>query len=299
MALATSRINHAKILLATPQENLNERMEEAGQLIAAMNYYYLSPVFLSMSGPSLKRQLERKYGIKHRFSCCDFFMNFITVPLTDEFLILSAFIIGAILMCLFWKPAWEQSAYSHGFNYVHNVNHNPWDNIWQPALHGDHNDACIICNQEIDCIINGTLQCSFAWAPDGCPGVAENGVNAVLNASAQQQSVYLDPNSFVNNTYTIYFLAFGSITDGGWIPVFCNRTTEARYQREQAKTYWILSYCGVLVGAAIFYFIMNYLLKCFHNISDAIDPSNYRLIRRDIESVAPAKPITHASETIN
>ena len=295
MALATSRINKAKILLEVPVDKINERKDEASRLIAAMNYYYLSPVFLCMGGLGLKQQLEKKYSIKHRLTFCDFITNFITVPFTDELFIFSAFIIGATLMCLWWKPAWEKSAYDRGFNYVHNVNHDPWNNIWQPALHGAHNSACVLCNQDIFCSVsNSTVSCQNEFENYCFTLSLADEYAAISKAALQGIGVYLDPNSFVNNTYVIYFLTDGNINNGDWAPIFCNRTTEANYQRDQAKIYWHVSYWGVLVGGVVFYVVFNYLLKCIHAVGDDIDPANYRLVRRDIESAKPAKPITKA-----
>ena len=315
MALVTTRIAEAKLLLSISDSQNAQYKNQAQSLIRKMNLYYLSPVFLAMGGIKLKHQLEDKYGIRDDFTFCDFLMNFFTVPFCDESIIFSAYIIAMTLMCVLWLPVWQQSAYNHGFNNNHGWDGDGWPTAFDLAYDGGHNHACYMCNWDIECgpayisdcssydrcyvlnVSNSQVYCELDDTGSPCSNFDTTWKYAIQNATNQDQSLYVDPASCVNDTFTTYFLT-GNFNGGDWRMAVCNRTTEAIYQYKQAKTKWIWSYVGILIGSVIFLFIYNYLLDCFHSVSHVVNPSNYRLVRRDIESVEPSKPITHASEII-
>ena len=83
MLTATHCIQTAKSLLA----NKNDTSEDAELLIDRMNYYYLSPVFLWLDGPGIKRQLEAKYHINNGFSYHYLIVSLITTLMCDEMII--------------------------------------------------------------------------------------------------------------------------------------------------------------------------------------------------------------------
>lgn len=312
MPLATTQINRAKVLLAADDKNPFNR-NEARRLARAMNLYYLSPVFLCSGGVSLKHELEGKYGFQEDFTFCDLLLNFFNVPFTDEAILFSGYIIAVTFMCLIWLPAWKKSAYNHGFNNTHGLDSDDYSIALDLAWSGGHNHACYAYNWEVDCSQEFASDCPLA---DGCyilnmtdglayctldpntiPSSPEPDITwmaAVQNAVNQGKILYVDPASFVNDTFTSYYLT-GDYDGGYWRIAVCNRTREAIYQTHQAKIKWIWSFIGIIVGSIVFLIIINELLRCFHSFSDVVNPGNYRFIR--IEQHEETTPIVQPAPT--
>ena len=286
MVLSRTRIHQAKILLNVPKDQIDIHRAEAKQLIKILNFYYLSPVFLMSCGPGLQCKLEEKYGIKNRTTFCDVLMNLLTVPLCDEIFMSIAFIIGITLMCVIWLPVWQNTAFNNGYNTVYGLDDNE-DVAFDYACSSSHYQQCRSCSQDISCstMVNNTCQYSLTsnngcnYIPSVyCPMVSMTGFGAVQNATKLQESMYVDPNSFVDNTYIIYML-FGHFDFGIWGAIICNRTIQGQYLSHWAQIYWIWSFVGILIGSIVMYIVTNCILGCVHRKMDYVDPENYRLVR--------------------
>ena len=287
MPLASSRIYRAKLLLKVPDDEITGYIDEAKKLIKILNFYYLSPVFLKSGGLGLKRKLEEKYGIKNRTTFCDVFMNLLTVPFCDEMIISASLIIGIVLMCVIWLPAWQQSDFNNGYNTIYGYDDNGGSDAFTYSCYSSHYQQCEMCNQEIDCvkIINNTCQYSIIqiggcndMPPVYCPLMNTTGWAAIKNATKLQQPLYVDPTSFIGDTYMTYMM-FGKFQYGMWSGIICNRTIQGEYLAHWAQVYWVWSFVGILIGSIAFYIIYNCILGWLHNQINYIDPENYRLIR--------------------
>ena len=286
MVLSRTRINQAKFLLSIPNSEISSHLLEAQKLIKILNFYYLSPVFLLSGGLQLKQKLEKKYSIKNNPTSCDKFMN-VFVLFTDEFFICIAFFVAITLMCVIWLPSWQKSAFNAGYNHVKGTDSYGFptalDNTCHPPS-GYH--ECRACNQSITCLNFNTSDCKFNhWGEGGCgspsiycPLFNANAFNAIKNATQLQKDVYVDPKSFVADTYITYLL-YGQFNNGRWKGIICNRTIQGEYQAHWAKIYWILSLLAIFIGGILFYMIMNYCISRMHNRIDDLEPENYRLIR--------------------
>ena len=279
MAFARTRIQEARLLLEAPQEKLEQNMCDARRLARSMKYYYLSPVFLMSGGHGLRSRLEEKYGIDNRFACCDILMNLITAPFCDELFVMSGILIGVTFMCLFWLPTWQKSAFDRGYNRIHGSDPYGGVTAFDYACDGSDHNSCASCNQAVYCDSScqiGPIGGCNDRAPVYCPLIESTGINAVLNATALQKNMYVDPNSFVNDTYLTY-MSFG----GSWSVLVCNRTTEGFYQGDWAKTYWILSFTSIIIGSVVFLLLLSQIFWYCHSSADTYDPEKYRLIRKD------------------
>ena len=93
MAFSLFRIYMLKELLNVPAEQIKINKTDAVKLSRIAKYYYLSPVFLSMGGIGLQKQLKIKYGLlTNNFSFQDFIINIFTVPFANELFILAMFL---------------------------------------------------------------------------------------------------------------------------------------------------------------------------------------------------------------
>lgn len=296
MVLARTRIHQAQLLLEVPREKIAENMAQAQKLARAMKYYYLSPVFIASGGCGLVYRLEEKYGINDKFKFCDLFMAVPTALFSDEFFLFVQYVVAITLMCMVWFPAWHQSAYDQGYNHVFGYSDLYGLTAFDYACDGSDNGVCKTCNTMVYCYSpNSTiaaLQCGIGGSggcnsesPVNCPFVDATAMATIMNATQnattqiENDGYFVDPNSFINDTYVTYML-FGGIYDADWGAIICNRTVYAQYQAHWVKTYWILSFVGIIICMICVHIIINIMFYCCHNVYDNINPENYRIVRR-------------------
>jgi hypothetical protein len=154
---------------------------------------------------------------------------------------------------------------------------------------------CQATGTNVTCAISGEGGCNDETAIH-CPQVNVNGIIAVTNATILKKYYYIDPTSFVNNTYLTY-MVFGNFEYPTWSAIVCNRTTEALYQSHWAKVYWGMSFVSVIIGSVVFLLIMSQIFRGCQTNFDTINPENYRLVRRG--STLPFRPITQPAPSID
>ena len=301
MAFSRSRIRQAELLLTVSDAEIYQYKDRAKSLIRSMNYYYLSPIFLISRGPSLKHQLEAKYKISDSFKCCDLLTGLLTVPFTDEIFVGTTFVTGIIMLCLILLPFVQKAAYEQGYNTIYGSNGDIAGFANSVAFEkAGGNSECNFCTQEIDCrSANSTLQCSIGPIKYNvyssnieCPLIASSGIASVLNASSQSLGTYVDPTSFIDNTYMTYTL-WGDFNLADWFAIRCNRTFLAQKRSHNTTVTWIWAIVGIIIAAMIIYFIINTIFCFCHPVIGIIYPENYRLVRIDDNHCQPPfKPIT-------
>lgn len=302
MAFARSRINHAKLLLAVPDAEMGQHIQEAQQLVRSMSYYYLSPVFLFSCGPSLRQQLKIKYGIDDDIKFCDPFMNLITVPFTDELFLFTGTIAAAIILTLFLLPHMQQTAFNKGYDEIYDddTGFSSWFETGTAYKKASHNSTiCHFCNQQIVCNVNdntGNWICNPYYYESknsiDCPMVSNPNISAKLSSECQQVIIYIDPTSFENGTYITYQTFPIDDYYYNWTAIMCNRTVLAlEYQKDVLKD-WIWAVAGIVTaGVTAIAFVHLVLYYCLPHL-DAVYPESYRLVRRENPSARPSAPIT-------
>ena len=280
MVLSSCRIGFAKSLLNIPNNQIDVNRRKAKKLVNAMNHYYLSPMFLLLDGPGLKRQLEKKYNIESKFSFWDLLAN-ITVLFTDELLIIITLLVAFVAMYWVWLPAWRMSAFNHGYVAGYNTTFgaDPWVGSIAFQHSCDDNYICQTCREAAGFyfLSNGTIQFGYTENGDGgcdsynsvsCSSVENTWVAATANAYAQKNPVYVDPASNVNGTYLTYYF-FGRFESGGnWDIIICYRDRYAKHRAYNITPRWVASTVFIMIGAVVIYIIVNSVLCCCYEAVD-------------------------------
>lgn len=275
MALTHQRIRRAKELLEIGDREIAKYRNDAAQLIKIMNYYYLSPVFLLMGGPRLKSQLQEKYAIANRFKYCNL-LNFLTPLFCDEILIAVTYIVAIVLMSAVWLPNWRKNSYNNGYNTLFGDDGNDL-RAYMYGCSRKYSDICQFCTQTVYCQpANSTYLCNLNMdsgcdlvPPVNCSTVLNDAINVVMDAIEMEANVYIDPNSYINSTYTTYVL--NPLVENFWQPIICNRTALAIRESEYVFAEWVQCFFIIIILSVPLNLVILFLIDLVHSRINEVD----------------------------
>ena len=258
-------ISEAKSLLKDDCSINTANKLKATKLVKLFNHYRFCPTFLLSGGYSLQKKLVDKYSIKNKFRKMDCLINFPLLLLCDPIIILASIATMLALFYMIWLPNVKTNAYGKGFNETEEY-------AFRLSCHYEKYQRCLPCSEIFGAykLKNGsytyytdkTRGCNDVKAIS-CPYVNRTGLDTVKFAIENNKHPYVDPNSFINDTYMTYIL-FGRLTGGTWMAIQCNKLMQAEVEQSYAIDGWKINIGFIIAGTIAFYIIINLIIAYFH-----------------------------------
>jgi hypothetical protein len=264
-------------LLAIPENQICVKRYKAIRIVQISNNFIYSPTFILFGGHWFKKKVCEKFSITNiQPNKRNMFMTLPTIFFSDEIIIIITLIVSFILMYNVWLLNWQTELSATAYNQTYTNDAYILSCFYQPY------QQCLPCNKAIQVNKSDDFQRDTytykIYNNDGCnkvkaiccPLIEKNGVEAIIVALKLNLNIYVDPNSFENDTYMVYTM-FGMKNLSSWVGIVCNRIVQAECTKYNVKSKWNIDCTLIIIGNILFYIISSLILHRIHNNMVKVD----------------------------